>query len=67
MRNRDHTLEDRMESFFLAETTKYLYLLFDPDNFIHNQGARADVVATEHGECVVDAGQNIFFRNKLLT
>lgn len=24
-----------MESFFLAETTKYLYLLFDPENFIH--------------------------------
>ena len=24
-----------MESFFLAETTKYLYLLFDEDNFIH--------------------------------
>eukprot|EP00568_Trieres_chinensis_P005159 CAMPEP_0183300398 /NCGR_PEP_ID=MMETSP0160_2-20130417/6841_1 /TAXON_ID=2839 ORGANISM="Odontella Sinensis, Strain Grunow 1884" /NCGR_SAMPLE_ID=MMETSP0160_2 /ASSEMBLY_ACC=CAM_ASM_000250 /LENGTH=744 /DNA_ID=CAMNT_0025462807 /DNA_START=48 /DNA_END=2282 /DNA_ORIENTATION=- len=23
--------EDRMESFFLAETIKYLYLLFDPD------------------------------------
>ena len=31
---RDHTLEDRMESFFLAETTKYLYLLFDVDNDI---------------------------------
>ena len=31
---RDHALEDRMESFFLAETTKYLYLLFDPDNFM---------------------------------
>ena len=24
-----------MESFFLAETTKYLFLLFDEDNFIH--------------------------------
>jgi len=32
-----HELEDRMESFFLAETTKYLYLLFDEANFIHNQ------------------------------
>lgn len=30
-----HELEDRMESFFLAETTKYLYLLFDENNFIH--------------------------------
>jgi mannosidase alpha-like ER degradation enhancer 2 len=35
---RDHRKADRMESFFLAETTKYLYLLFDPDNFIHNTG-----------------------------
>jgi hypothetical protein len=24
--------EDRMESFFLSETLKYLYLLFDDDN-----------------------------------
>ena len=31
---KDHTLEDRMESFFLAETTKYLYLLFDVNNDI---------------------------------
>eukprot|EP01120_Amphizonella_sp_Union-15-10_P015708 TRINITY_DN8127_c0_g1_i1.p1 TRINITY_DN8127_c0_g1~~TRINITY_DN8127_c0_g1_i1.p1 ORF type:complete len:819 (-),score=118.60 TRINITY_DN8127_c0_g1_i1:3-2459(-) len=28
-------LEDRMDSFFLTETCKYLYLLFDRDNFIH--------------------------------
>uniref|UniRef100_A0A2P2I8D5 alpha-1,2-Mannosidase n=1 Tax=Hirondellea gigas TaxID=1518452 RepID=A0A2P2I8D5_9CRUS len=28
----DGTLEDRMESFFLSETCKYLYLLFDADN-----------------------------------
>jgi len=27
--------EDRMHSFFLAETLKYLYLLFDEDNFVH--------------------------------
>lgn len=24
-----------MESYFLAETTKYLYLLFDADNFLN--------------------------------
>ena len=35
-----HEKEDRMESFFLAETAKYLYLLFDEDNFIHqNNGS----------------------------
>ena len=31
-----------MESFFLAETTKYLYLLFDPDNFIHGNAKKLD-------------------------
>lgn len=30
-------LEDRMDSFFLSETLKYLYLLFDPTN-IYNKG-----------------------------
>lgn len=35
----DHSLEDRMESFFLSETCKYLFLLFDADNFVNkNQG-----------------------------
>ena len=34
---KDHRLENRMESFFLAETLKYLYLIFDSDNFLHNQ------------------------------
>lgn len=32
---RDHKLENRMESFFIAETLKYLYLIFDEDNFLH--------------------------------
>ncbi|KAJ1527026.1 hypothetical protein ONE63_008570 [Megalurothrips usitatus] len=31
----DHSLEDRMESFFLSETCKYLYLLFDTDNYVN--------------------------------
>ncbi|XP_064422358.1 ER degradation-enhancing alpha-mannosidase-like protein 1 [Latimeria chalumnae] len=30
--------EDRMESFFLSETCKYLYLLFDEDNPLHKSG-----------------------------
>merc|ERR1712142_832046 len=55
-----HTLEDRMESFFLAETTKYLYLMFDPDNFIHNRGNLAEVVTTPSGTCTLDAGGYIF-------
>jgi len=32
--NPNMTPDDRMESFFLAETMKYLYLLFDPDSEI---------------------------------
>lgn len=36
----DHKREDHMESFFLAETVKYLWLLFDlavgPDNLVEN-------------------------------
>merc|ERR1711942_629806 len=31
----DKSLEDRQESFFLSETVKYLYLLFDVDNPIN--------------------------------
>ena len=49
-----------MESFFLAETTKYLYLLFDPDNFLHNPGRTASVVETPRGQCVLHAGGYVF-------
>uniref|UniRef100_A0AAF5I3T3 alpha-1,2-Mannosidase n=2 Tax=Strongyloides stercoralis TaxID=6248 RepID=A0AAF5I3T3_STRER len=40
------TLEDRMESFFLAETLKYLYLLFDKDNLV-NRNAEKLIFTTE--------------------
>lgn len=36
----DKSLEDRMESFFLSETCKYLYLLFDKDNHINRHFSR---------------------------
>lgn len=49
-----------MESFFLAETTKYLYLLFDPDNFLNNDGSSGTVIQVLNGECVMDAGGYIF-------
>lgn len=49
-----------MESFFLAETTKYLYLLFDPDNFLNNDGDTGTVIQTPNGECIIDAGGFIF-------
>jgi mannosyl-oligosaccharide alpha-1,2-mannosidase len=32
---RDANADDKMESFFLAETLKYLYLLQDPDHTIN--------------------------------
>lgn len=57
---RDHRKEDRMESFFLAETTKYLYLLFDTENFMHNQGNEGTVIETPNGQCIIQAGGYIF-------
>eukprot|EP00118_Oscarella_pearsei_P011592 m.78695 g.78695 ORF g.78695 m.78695 type:complete len:576 (+) comp36114_c0_seq9:62-1789(+) len=33
----DKTQEDRMESFFLSETCKYLYLLFDQENYLNRR------------------------------
>lgn len=32
-----HELRDHMDSFFLAETCKYLYLLFDENNFVNRK------------------------------
>jgi hypothetical protein len=32
-----HSLTDHMPSYFLAETCKYLYLIFDPDHFLHSK------------------------------
>ncbi|KAG1678328.1 ER degradation-enhancing alpha-mannosidase-like protein 2 [Nymphon striatum] len=59
-----HLIEDRMESFFLAETTKYLYLLFDPNNFIskhHNPSLQGDFVnSVKNGKCIINAGGYIF-------
>ncbi|KAH8395705.1 hypothetical protein KR222_009941, partial [Zaprionus bogoriensis] len=57
-----HEKENRMESFFLAETTKYLYLLFDEDNFLHNDGEdrHGELLDTEEDVCVVQAGAYIF-------
>uniref|UniRef100_A0A3P8PFT6 alpha-1,2-Mannosidase n=1 Tax=Astatotilapia calliptera TaxID=8154 RepID=A0A3P8PFT6_ASTCA len=60
---RDHQLDNRMESFFLAETIKYLYLLFDPTHFLHGGGTEGDgswEEGGEAGECVLGAGGFIF-------
>ncbi|XP_039591262.1 ER degradation-enhancing alpha-mannosidase-like protein 2 isoform X1 [Polypterus senegalus] len=57
---RDHKLDNRMESFFLAETVKYLYLLFDPDNFLHNSGSQFDTGGVLNADCILGAGGYIF-------
>ena len=53
---KEHSLDNRMESFFLSETTKYLYLMFDQDNFIHNSGGSGKTVQTTGGECIIETG-----------
>lgn len=55
------TLEDRMESFFLSETVKYLYLLFDPNNFLHNEGDDFETIFNPtRGTCTLYAGGYIY-------
>ncbi|CAF0866549.1 unnamed protein product [Rotaria sordida] len=53
---KDHHLDNRMESFFLAETIKYLYLIFDEDNFLHSNGEYATEHQTSLGSCFLDTG-----------
>lgn len=64
-----------MESFFLAgyllpqfylqipiffkETVKYLYLIFDSDNWMHNDGTKAKLVETTDGPCFIEGGQKL--------
>lgn len=56
----DHSLDNRMESFFLAETTKYLYLLFDTENWLHNTGGSGLQVQVGDRSCILEAGGYIF-------
>ena len=56
-----HLLEDRMESFFLSETLKYLHLIFAPDDHILlNSGSTGKVIRVSGIECVIAAGGYIF-------
>lgn len=56
-----HLLEDRMESFFLSETLKYLFLIFaDDDHFLLNAGSSGKVIRVSGIECIIAAGGYIF-------
>jgi mannosidase alpha-like ER degradation enhancer 2 len=58
---KSHLLEDRMESFFLAETLKYLYLLFAPEShFFFNSGNHGIVHNVSGFECILQSGGFIF-------
>ncbi|EPS95376.1 hypothetical protein FOMPIDRAFT_146232 [Fomitopsis schrenkii] len=54
LRSKAH--EDRMESFVLSETLKYLYLLFDEDNPIHSDDSNY-VLSTEGHILWLEPGQ----------
>ena len=41
----DKSLEDRQESFFLSETCKYLFLLFDTDNPVNKHHERSVTIS----------------------
>ncbi|KAI1319085.1 alpha mannosidase-like protein [Mortierella claussenii] len=45
----DKKHEDRMESFALSETFKYLYLLFDEENLLHQELKDTNFVFTTEG------------------
>jgi len=45
----DMSLEDRQESFFLSETSKYLFLLFDLENPLHEKVHENRFVFTTEG------------------
>ena len=43
----------RMESFFIAETLKYLYLLFDEDHWLHQKEPFAEKLRVDgKGVCL---------------
>ena len=51
---------DRMESFFLAETLKYLYLLFDPDHWMNQKTYDAEILNVEGvGQCQLSSSKRL--------
>ncbi|XP_040580734.1 ER degradation-enhancing alpha-mannosidase-like protein 1 [Lepeophtheirus salmonis] len=58
----DMSLEDRQESFFLSETVKYLYLLFDDANPMHQRPLEDKYLFTTEGHIFPISVQ---WRNKI--
>jgi hypothetical protein len=52
-----------MESFFLSETIKYLYLTFDKENFLNNEGEAEFIFTTEGHFYPIKIAQD--FKNKM--
>ena len=58
----EHSLDNRMESFFLAETIKYLYLLFDPTNPLLNTLEKSQMKTFKNGRnCGLGGGKKTMF------
>ncbi|KAG0353735.1 alpha mannosidase-like protein [Podila minutissima] len=55
----DKKKEDRMESFALSETFKYLYLLFDEENLLHNELKDSNFVFTTEGHVLSLANEHL--------
>merc|ERR1712193_150738 len=49
-----------MESFYIAETLKYLYLLFDPDHWLFTEKSPTLIEVDGKGQCVMDQGGWVF-------
>jgi len=52
----NHQLDNRMESFYLSETLKYLYLLFDEDHFLNNPQPFTHQFPSNNQQCVLGTG-----------
>ncbi|KAF9905426.1 alpha mannosidase-like protein [Linnemannia zychae] len=57
----DRKLEDRMESFALSETFKYLFLLFDEENVLHQELKDSNYVFTTEGHVLSLANKYLDF------
>lgn len=63
---RSGELNDRMESFFLGETTKYMFLLYDPMHPLNNMDAPF-VFSTEGHPLVIPEGTSTKDKRSLLS